>query len=81
MIAACPKCAARYRIERERLEAGGVRLRCARCEAVFRVRPPVAVEAAKPGAAPVAKPAALRRVASVGIDVGKRKPLLSRMPC
>jgi len=47
MIAACPKCAARYRIERERLDAGGVRLRCARCEAVFRVRPPPA-EAARP---------------------------------
>ena len=56
MIAACPKCAARYRIERERLEAGGVRLRCSRCEAVFRVRPPAAEEA-KPAAAPVAKPA------------------------
>ena len=41
MIAACPKCTARYRIERERLEAGAVRLRCARCEAVFRVRPPL----------------------------------------
>jgi predicted Zn finger-like uncharacterized protein len=46
MIAACPKCAARYRIERERLEAGAVRLRCARCEAVFRVRPPLAAEGA-----------------------------------
>jgi predicted Zn finger-like uncharacterized protein len=53
MIAACPKCAARYRIERERLDAGGVRLRCARCEAVFRVRPPPA-EQAQP--APEAKP-------------------------
>jgi predicted Zn finger-like uncharacterized protein len=40
MIAACPKCGARYRVERERLEAGGVRLRCARCQAVFRVRSP-----------------------------------------
>jgi predicted Zn finger-like uncharacterized protein len=55
MIAACPKCAARYRIERERLEAGGVRLRCSRCEAVFRVRPPP--EEAQPAAAPAAKPA------------------------
>jgi predicted Zn finger-like uncharacterized protein len=52
MIAACPKCAARYRIERERLEAGGVRLRCARCEAVFRVRPPPE----EAGPAPAAKP-------------------------
>src|SRR5262245_6367896 len=57
MIAACPKCAARYRIERERLEAGGVRLRCARCEAVFRVRPPPTGDVAQPAAAPVAKPA------------------------
>jgi predicted Zn finger-like uncharacterized protein len=62
MIAACPKCAARYRIERERLEAGGVRLRCARCEAVFRVRPPP-LEAAQPAPAPVVAPAAKAAVA------------------
>lgn len=59
MIAACPKCTARYRIERERLEAGAVRLRCARCEAVFRVRPPLA----SPGpAAPPALPTLQRPV-------------------
>jgi len=46
MIAACPKCGARYRLERERLHAGSVRLRCARCEAVFRVRPPGTPESA-----------------------------------
>jgi predicted Zn finger-like uncharacterized protein len=40
MIAACPRCAARYRIEKEKLRPDGVRLRCAKCEAVFRVRPP-----------------------------------------
>lgn len=40
MIAACPKCSARYRIERERVPVEGVRLRCSRCEAVFRVRAP-----------------------------------------
>jgi predicted Zn finger-like uncharacterized protein len=40
MIAACPKCSARYRIDREKVGADGVRLRCQRCEAVFRVRPP-----------------------------------------
>jgi predicted Zn finger-like uncharacterized protein len=72
MIAACPKCAARYRIERDRLEAGGgVRLRCSRCEAVFRVRPPPAEEApaAQPApamAAPaVQKPPAAARPAPV----------------
>ncbi len=40
MIAGCPKCGARYRVEREKLTAGGVRLRCAKCESVFRVRAP-----------------------------------------
>lgn len=42
MIAGCPKCGARYRIDREKLSSGGVRLRCAKCEAVFRVRAPEA---------------------------------------
>jgi predicted Zn finger-like uncharacterized protein len=67
MIAACPKCAARYRIERDRLEAGGgVRLRCSRCEAVFRVRPPSAEEAPAPAAQPMPErraPAAAARPA------------------
>ena len=40
MIAACPKCSARYRIESGRLRPEGVRLRCSHCDAVFRVRPP-----------------------------------------
>ncbi|HME70736.1 MAG TPA: zinc-ribbon domain-containing protein [Myxococcota bacterium] len=43
MIAACPKCSTRYRVENERLTAEGVRLRCTRCQAVFRVRVPGAV--------------------------------------
>ena len=42
MIAACPKCRARYRIEVGQLQPKGVRLRCSKCEAVFRVTPPVA---------------------------------------
>jgi predicted Zn finger-like uncharacterized protein len=41
MIVACPKCGARYRIDKERLPVEGARLRCSRCEAVFRVSPPV----------------------------------------
>ncbi len=44
MIAACPKCGARYRIERGKLRAEGTRLRCSRCEAVFRVSPPQTAE-------------------------------------
>src|SRR5262249_39723332 len=50
MIAACPQCGARYRIERDRLPAAGARLRCSRCEAIFRVSPPApsAAEGAEP---------------------------------
>jgi len=49
MIAACPKCGARYRIERGKLRRDGTRLRCSRCEAVFRVSPPPAeAEPAEP---------------------------------
>jgi predicted Zn finger-like uncharacterized protein len=59
MIAACPKCSARYRIEKGKLRPEGARLRCSRCEAVFRVRPPEAeLESAKPvPAAPLQEPA------------------------
>ncbi len=40
MIAACPKCQTRYRVEPERLGPDGARLRCSQCSAVFRVRLP-----------------------------------------
>ncbi|MFT5443137.1 MAG: putative Zn finger-like uncharacterized protein [Myxococcota bacterium] len=42
MIAACPKCTARYRVDESRIGVDGARLRCAKCEAVFRVMRPVA---------------------------------------
>ena len=45
MIAACPRCAARYRLDSRRVGPQGARLRCARCEAVFRVRSPEASRA------------------------------------
>ncbi len=55
MIASCPKCAARYRIERQRIEPAGARLRCSRCQVVFRVRPPArAAQETPPEPAPVA---------------------------
>jgi len=54
MIAACPKCGARYRIERGKLRADGTRLRCSRCEAVFRVSPPLTAEAEPSEAVPIA---------------------------
>jgi len=40
MIAGCPKCSARYRIDAAKLGAEGARLRCTQCEAIFRVTPP-----------------------------------------
>ena len=71
MIAACPRCAARYRIEKEKLRPEGVKLRCSRCQAVFRVRPPN--EEADPAAdvvgadATAVAPAPTRRVAPVEV--------------
>jgi len=66
MIAACPKCSARYRVEPERIGPDGARLKCARCSAVFRVRPPdaasaPAVPASTPEPAAEAAPAPARR--------------------
>lgn len=62
MIAACPKCGARYRIERGKLRRDGTRLRCSRCEAVFRVSPPPAEpEAAEVAIAEVAPEPVRRR--------------------
>jgi predicted Zn finger-like uncharacterized protein len=55
MIAACPKCSTRYRIERDKIGPDGVRLRCTRCTSVFRVRAPEPVAAApEPAPAPEA---------------------------
>jgi predicted Zn finger-like uncharacterized protein len=54
MIVACPGCSARYRIEPDRLRPEGARLRCSRCEAVFRVSQPPAVAAETAGGSPPA---------------------------
>jgi len=53
MIAACPKCQAKYRVDTEQLGAGEARLRCAKCQAVFRVRAPQEPAARPAPAAPV----------------------------
>ena len=52
MIAACPKCQTRYRVEADRLGPDGARLRCSQCSAVFRVRLPESTPASVPLAAP-----------------------------
>jgi predicted Zn finger-like uncharacterized protein len=48
MIAACPKCDAKYRVDEAKIGAEGARLRCAKCQAVFRVRAPAAAAPAAP---------------------------------
>ncbi len=58
MIAACPKCRVRYRIDAARLGPQGMRLRCSKCEAVFRVAPPAAQAAVAEESPPVAMPEA-----------------------
>src|SRR5262245_27460713 len=57
MIASCPSCAARYRIDTAKLRPEGARLRCSRCETVFRVQPEAESAAAAPAPTrPVATP-------------------------
>lgn len=63
MIAACPKCNARYRVDEAKVGPQGARLRCAKCNAVFRVRAPGA-PAEPPAAAPVDTTAAAPRPAA-----------------
>jgi len=55
MIAACPKCTARYRVDESRIGAKGAKLKCAKCQALFRVLAPsrvAPVAAAGPGPSP-----------------------------
>ncbi len=55
MIAACPKCSARYRVDTARVGPEGAKLRCTKCSALFLVRVPAASAEAAP--APAAHPA------------------------
>lgn len=47
MIAGCPSCGARYRIDTGKLGPEGARLRCSRCEHVFPVHPPTRTPASE----------------------------------
>jgi predicted Zn finger-like uncharacterized protein len=51
MIAGCPKCSARYRVDLEQIGKDGAKLRCTKCSAVFLVRAP---QTARPPARPAA---------------------------
>jgi len=73
MIAACPTCGARYRVDASKLGADGARLRCSRCETVFRVRAPE--PAPEPVVAtPVESPAVSEAPAPSAADVEASVP-------
>ena len=55
MIAGCPKCKARYRIDVDKLGPEGARLRCTQCQAVFRVKAPAAPERVEAAPVPVSE--------------------------
>ena len=60
MIAGCPKCAAKYRVDPQRIGPQGARLQCAKCGTIFRVQAPPApipTASAAPAAAPTASAA------------------------
>ncbi len=82
MIAACPKCAARYRIERDKIGEAGVRLRCSRCESIFRVRAPApaAASAPPPVEAVAPAPAAVKTAAPAPAPVETMAPAAPSAP-
>jgi predicted Zn finger-like uncharacterized protein len=50
MVAGCPKCSTRYRVDPERIGPDGAKLRCTKCSAVFLVRAPLAASEPPPAA-------------------------------
>ena len=80
MIAACPKCGARYRIDAAKLRPEGARLRCTRCEGVFRVQAPEVPErpnapapsrrSAETSTTPTAPPPPSSCTARVAVEAG-----------
>lgn len=77
MIAACPNCEARCRIDRSKLPSGGARVRCPRCQSVFRVRSSGSADpkAAPPKSAKVAEaPAATQPAAALPTETDPALP-------
>ncbi len=65
MIAACPKCTARYRVDESRIGPDGAKLRCAKCQALFRVlAPPPAAAPSASEAPPTPTPVAAEPTAA-----------------
>lgn len=75
MIASCPKCRARYRVSREKLGPHGAKLRCSRCEVVFRVQPQPADPATSVNASAAAPAAQAKGVLVVEVDPDAAKAM------
>jgi predicted Zn finger-like uncharacterized protein len=74
MVAGCPKCNARYRVDADRIGPDGAKLRCTKCSAVFLVRAPkTAVAEARPAAAPVAAPVAASTPIEASADADPKR--------
>jgi predicted Zn finger-like uncharacterized protein len=72
MIAACPECAARYRVDEAKLGAKGARMRCAKCSTIFRIPAPESTSAPAPEAAVPAR-ASEGSLARPGIAPGEQE--------
>ena len=72
MIATCPECHRRYRVADEKVGPQGARLRCQKCETIFRIDPPQASEATVDATAPAKSRVARAVVAESDPDRAKR---------
>jgi predicted Zn finger-like uncharacterized protein len=87
VIAACPQCSTRYRLAREKIGAQGARIRCSKCQTIFRVQspegaPPTPPESRPSPIAPEAPPAppAPRTEAPAAPKVTPRPPAPAAPP-
>ena len=58
MKVSCPSCQTNYNIDDKRIPPGGAKLKCARCQNTFPIKPAEAVSAPAPAAVPLPSPGA-----------------------
>ena len=87
MIVLCPKCKTKYRVDETKIGASGVKIRCAKCQVIFRVAPPraqapsavasVPIPPAQPKPIPVTPPPVPQVSKPAPKPMVEEKPLLS----
>jgi predicted Zn finger-like uncharacterized protein len=70
VVASCPKCQTRFRLADDKIGPQGVRLRCSKCQAVFRVPPADATGSPLPADAPAVPSAADALASPSPVPVG-----------